>query len=771
MIKVHHLVSACQSSVAPSPVIAVPAPALEAEEKQPSHSTEAGVYCVKLNTIPPSLKALPDWIHWKIEQSDKGKPTKVPYVAGGQQKAAADNPQTWESFEAAVTLLKDDRGLGVVLPLSGEIFFVDLDHVRNQQTGEIAAWASRIIKILNSYTEISPSGTGTHTLGLVHDHVPPEGLHKKSIEFYTKGRYATMTGNHLADTPLELGPVDVTWLYRLIKADVFTFEDNSKFANLFNNVGDQWKSEGYVSHSEADLALCALLAQKLDSVEDIDCAFRLSGLMRKKWDSKRGDSTYGRNTILKALKQNPNGDFLLTDLGNAKRLFAQHGHDLHFCHQWNKWFIWDGTRFQLDDSGEIERRAKNTVISLYDQGKKSDDDSAPLKWAILSQSRGRLAAMVDLAKTEVGIPIKPDLLDANPWLLNCKNGTLDLRTGILRPHERKDLCTKRVPVAFDPEAKCPIWQQFLNRIMGGNTNLISFLQRAVGYSLTGSLEEHVFFIQYGLGRNGKSTFSETINRMVGDYAKTADASLLLIRRNEGPRNDVARLAGARLVLTSEIEAGGRLAEGLVKQLTGGDKVSARFLYCEAEEFDPTFKIWLRTNNKPQIRGTDNAIWKRVKLIPFNVTIPDEEQDKKLGQKLDFELPGILAWAVRGCLDWQKNGLGAPPEVIEATETYKKESDVLGEFIEDRCNVAKEREVLSKNLYEAYQEWCSENGMLEKQIMSSVIFGKLLTDRGIGKRRDNKNRYRTGIDLKNVVTDGVTECGQSGVTNMPIPNFD
>jgi putative DNA primase/helicase len=210
---------------------------------------------------------------------------------------------------------------------------------------------------------------------------------------------------------------------------------------------------------------------------------------------------------------------------------------------------------------------------------------------------------------------------------------------------------------------------------------------------------------------------------------------------------VARLEGARLVLTSEITASGQLDEALVMLMTGGDKITARRLYCEEEEYYSTYKIVLRTNHMPRIRGVDHAIWRRLKPIPFNEIIPEKEQDKKLGQKLLAEQPGILAWAVRGCLDWQKNGLGNPPEVIAATEAYKEESDVLGEFIEDCCDVKKGLEVLSKDLYKAYRNWCVENGAPDKQIMHSTPFGKMLTDRGIGKRKDNAHRYRTGIDIK------------------------
>jgi putative DNA primase/helicase len=274
----------------------------------------------------------------------------------------------------------------------------------------------------------------------------------------------------------------------------------------------------------------------------------------------------------------------------------------------------------------------------------------------------------------------------------------------------------------------------------------------------------------GRGEMAKPAFRKSSTNYSVTIPATADASLLLIKKSDGPRNDVARLEGKRLVFTSEIEAGSRLAEGLVKLLTGGDKVCARRLYCEHEEFDSTFKIWIRTNSKPEIRGLDNAIWKRLRLIPFDVTIPDEEQDKTLTEKLQAELSGILAWAIRGCLEWQQNGLGAPPEVIAATESYKKESDVLGEFLEDCCELAKEREIPFNELYKAYRNYCLQNGMPDKQIIHSATFGKMLTDRGIGTRRDKQHRYRTGIDLKKELTEVMTVGVKTGVSQDAVPDL-
>jgi putative DNA primase/helicase len=292
-----------------------------------------------------------------------------------------------------------------------------------------------------------------------------------------------------------------------------------------------------------------------------------------------------------------------------------------------------------------------------------------------------------------------------------------------------------------------VWDSFLLRIMDNIAGRISFLQRAIGYSLTGSVKEGVMFLQYGSGRNGKTVFSEAINHLAGDYTRTADASLLLTRRSDGPRHDIARLRRARLVWTSETAEGGKFDEAQVKLLTGGDKIAVRNLYEALQEFYYTGKMWLRTNKKPGIHGRDIAIWSRILLIPFLVTIPDDEQDKELLQKLRTELPGILAWAVRGCLEWQKNGLCPPPEVLAATKEYKQESDPLRDFLEDCCIVGDGLTVPCTVLYMAYCTYCEANGQKSKDIWSSERFFKQLSDRHFGTGKTKNKRFRTGLDLK------------------------
>jgi putative DNA primase/helicase len=264
----------------------------------------------------------------------------------------------------------------------------------------------------------------------------------------------------------------------------------------------------------------------------------------------------------------------------------------------------------------------------------------------------------------------PDVFDNDPYLLNVNNGTIDLKKGILKPHDPTDLITKLVPVDYDLNAEMPLAKEWLLEVMDGNQEMVSFLKRAVGYSLTGDTREQILLICYGVGANGKSTFFGLIQELLADYATATSTSTLMVKRTESIPCDVAMLKGARFVAAAEAEAGQHIAESLVKQLTGGDVITARYLHSNPFTFKPTFKIWMAVNHKPVIRGTDVGIWRRIRLIPFTVVFPDHKQDKTLPEKLREELRGLLAWAIAGCLEWQKSGLGVPDEITKATGDYR-----------------------------------------------------------------------------------------------------
>jgi len=439
-------------------------------------------------------------------------------------------------------------------------------------------------------------------------------------------------------------------------------------------------------------------------------------------------------------------EYHLTDVGNAERLIDKYGEDLRYCYAQKQWYFWDGRRWVPDVIGEVERRAVEVVRDIYAEASRAKDATRRhelARHAIKSEAKERIKAMIEMAHHLM--PIKPSDFDANPWLLNVTNGTIDLRTGELRPHCRKDYITRIIPIEYDPNAKAPRWGEFLYEIMDGNEELISFLQRTVGYSLTGDVSEQVLFMCYGIGANGKTVFLRTLLALFGPYGKQVEPRLLLKSAREEHPTAIADLFGVRLAVAVEIGEGERFNEPILKWLTGGEIIKARFMRQDYFAFEPTHKFWIATNHKPTIRGTDLAIWRRIRLIPFNVVIPEEKRDPRLAEKLRTELKGILAWAVRGCLEWQKKGLAEPDEVKLATQRYREEQDVLAAFLSECCILHPRAEVPARDLYEAYVKWCVENG---ERVESQRQFGMRLTERGFERYRGTGGTYRwRGIGLK------------------------
>ena len=369
-----------------------------------------------------------------------------------------------------------------------------------------------------------------------------------------------------------------------------------------------------------------------------------------------------------------------------------------------------------------------------------------IKHAQRSESAQRIDAMVRLARAKM--TIRADRLDADPWLFNVSNGTLDLRTQELRPHSPADRLTKLAPVAYDPHATAPSWTGFLERILP-SAEIREFVQRAIGYALTGDVGEQVLFFFHGSGANGKSTMLTALQAVLGDYAMPGAPDLLLAKHGESHPAEVADLQGARLVVCQEIESGRSLAEARVKQLTGGDVIKARFMRQDFFAFKPTHKIIIGANHKPRVRGQDHAIWRRLRLVPFNVTIPPEERDRRLVEKLATEAPGILRWAVEGCAKWQRDGLGAPAEVTQATDEYQEDQDHLGPWLDERCErVAASEFEFSADLYRSYVTWCDANG---ERPWQQRAFGEGLAERGFRAdraRRDGKRgRAYFGLRLR------------------------
>lgn len=464
-----------------------------------------------------------------------------------------------------------------------------------------------------------------------------------------------------------------------------------------------------------------------------------------------------------------------TDSGNGERIVALFGSEIRYCVEMEKWLVWDGRRWAVDEMNVIHQKAKYMARLLYAQ---ADGNSTLEKHARESESRGGIRAAIDCAATEKGIPISAADLDQHPLLLNCMNGVVDLKSGTLLPHNREFFITKLCPVAFDPKARCPRFQAFVEWSMGGNIDaelpertvrLVGFLQRAFGYALTSDVGEKAIFVLHGEGgNNGKTTLLNTFRDLLGkDYSGQLVIDTVMSMKNQDAttRADLADLRGVRFVVTSEVEKEHRLNEGKIKYLTAGmGSIKSCRKYENPIEFTATHKLFMDCNHRPHVRGVDDAIWRRLKLVPFEITVTEEERDLQLPDKLRSELPGILAWAVRGCKAWLDNGLGDPPEISSAGALWREHDDPLKEFLEDCCDVD-DPETTEENrsyvtvtdLGAAYEWWAKKNRerypLGRESFNERMIAKKFIQKRG---RRIAGKQARTweGLELKSDIQEQV-----------------
>lgn len=434
-----------------------------------------------------------------------------------------------------------------------------------------------------------------------------------------------------------------------------------------------------------------------------------------------------------------------TDLANSKRLAQRHGANIRFTPE-RGWFVWDGQRWAVDDKNiQIQALAKETASAIFDEVRNAPDKDSAYKHAKRSQSKTAIDAMIWLARSERGIPARLTDFDGNGWLLNVRNGTVNLRTGEIQPHRREDLITNIANIEFSAAASCELWDAFLWRVTDKSDELYDYLRRFVGYLLVGDTSEQALHFLYGLGANGKSVFCEVLMRLLGEYALAVSPDLIMLKRHGGIPNDVARLRGVRAALMNETTQGARFDEAKLKDLTGGDTLTARFLHQEFFDFAPTHRIVIRGNHKPTISGTDEGIWRRLRLVPFTVTIPEDERDRQLLAKLEGELPGILNWAIAGCLEWQRCGLKPPAIITDAVRVYREESDTLGRFIDEHCEVRKLGQVKSSVFFQHYQKFAEQAG---ERWHSAKELPHEMQRRGYEYRRVTDGvRVYQGIELK------------------------
>ncbi len=463
--------------------------------------------------------------------------------------------------------------------------------------------------------------------------------------------------------------------------------------------------------------------------------------------------------------------FHQTDSGSAE--FFAHLNKGKLCndHKRGRWLIFRGHWWAEDADGLIYRLATDAArirLQAALQLRDSQGRRAQIEWALESESRSCIHAMLDLAKNNALLADDGEHWDSDPMLLGVKNGVIDLRTGKLREGRPEDQITMHTNVPFDPEAKAPRWERFISEIFGGDQELADYVQRSLGYCLTGSTREQCIFEAFGPGGNGKTTLLEGVRHVLGPYAANVPFSAFDRKARAAIPNDEAHMAGRRLVTASEVNESVELNEARIKSWSGGDKQTGRRLYENLAEFIPTAKIWLSVNHRPVIRDDSWAMWRRIRLIPFNQIFRGRKDNKKLLEELQAEALGILAWLVRGCLEWQKHGLGAPPKAVkDATEAYRKESDVIGEFIADCCEVGEGRMVSSAALRERYEKWASENP--EYPRLDHKAFASRLESKGFKRDRlgRNRTRIRRGLSLKSISTEDVLVPVSAAAADAPL----
>jgi putative DNA primase/helicase len=434
-----------------------------------------------------------------------------------------------------------------------------------------------------------------------------------------------------------------------------------------------------------------------------------------------------------------------TELGYARRLIHVYGSRLRYVPPWRRWLVWDGTRWAYDSTGQaprwmkvIARRLTTDALAIDD----SDKRQAALRLARRGESSAAVSGALTLASTEHPMAVSPQDLDADPFLLNCANGTLDLRTGLLRAHDPNDLLTKVTGAAYHPDTLGPTWSKFLDRVQP-DPEMRAYLARLFGHSLEGRTVEHVLPVLHGDGANGKGTALAAILAALGDYGDAADPELLTARTFDAHPTGVADLFGLRLAVLHESDAGRRLAEGTVKRLTGGDRVKARRMREDFWHFEPSHTFVMLTNHRPLVSGTDEGIWRRLRLVPFDVVIPADERDERLGDRLALEADAVLAWLVAGYQQWRQIGLDQPDRVTAATAEYRNESDALGRFVAERCLTGPHFTAQSSVLFAAWQSWCGAEGEAPG---TNKAFTTTLQNLGYDTRRTRVGAVWKGIGL-------------------------
>ena len=745
---------------------------------------------LKVENIPAELHHLKQWVCWKKGTDDKGRVTKIPINPHNGRNAMSNNPDTWSDMMDAVVAASHYDLAGVGFMLTNGYFGIDLDDVSETMRNEF-------IEQMQSYTEISQSGNGIHIIA--RGNLPEGPRRKNGVEMYEENRFFVMTGDIIGNYQITDGTDNVVPLFnkyllgkadkqivvpetaqvnepvKLTDNDVLKKAQNAKNGTQFKLLFDgEWETLNYGSQSEADMALCNLLAFWTGrDIEQMDRLFRMSGLYRDKWDRKQSGTTYGRITLQNAANNCQNvysishqdeksitvnaktgevsyqrgASYDLNDTGNAQRFVDRYHGYIRYNFENRHWVIWNGKYWGVDITNQIKAYAEVIINDMkIDAFQEEDEKTRKARFMNVERafsSRGKENLLKE-AMHQKDIPCVNDSFDRHAMLLNTFSGVVNLESGELIEHDKELMLKSITPYDVDFKKKPKRWLKFLNEVFLGDQEVIDFVHKAVGYTLTGSIKEQSMFVCHGEGDNGKSVFLDVISRMLGDYSANASVETLLERKGGNTNtSDLARLKGARFVTTGENNEGVRLNEGLIKQMTGGEKITARFLYGTEFEFYPEFKLWLATNHKPIIRGTDHGIWRRIHAIPFKLKVAEKDKDKDLVPKLIEEMPQILGWAINGCLQWQEHGLVQPKTIADATQEYKNEMDTIKTFIDDCINDVDGWETPASDVYKVYEQWARNSN---EYVMSLTKFGKELNKRYEKLRRSHGNVY-VGLQLK------------------------
>lgn len=738
----------------------------------------------KIDNIPVDLIDTPNWIVWKYEEKtdSKGdvKLTKIPKQINGSN-ANTTNPNTWADFDSVVEVAEHFDGIGFVFTDSGYLG-IDIDNVpedikeykQHDNVDLDHNIVAEFIELTQSYAEVSPSGNGIHIY--VKGQLPEGSRRKGNVEMYDSGRFFTVTGNLIGGYKGISDNEDLNVVEYLHSKYIGSKEEGRRFIpdetagndytadeliekinasnqkEKFNKLFYEGDISDYINPdsgaedpSMADMALVGILRWWTNNdTKKIDTLFRQSSLMRDKWDSKRGNSTYGLDTIRNVISQSdgsgfkkpmmkyemnvPNNEkkplekfYSYDDTGNAEKFVDLFSKDIRYSYEAKSWFVYDGKVWVEDNRGKIQQMAaeipevlKHQPIRVSDINDESLVNKAEKqKSDHLKYTRSYRGKDNFIKESQHRVSIANEDFDNAGNVLNLQNGYYDLDEETFKNHDRELYLTTIGNASYDREAKCPLWIQFINETFKGDKELIDYVQRAVGYSLSNMTVERQLFILYGEGNNGKSVFINVLEELLGTYAKNINPEALMASKNvdsDTPSPSLAKLQKARLVTSSESKAAMTLDEGLAKRLTGNDKITARFLNQNEITFTPEFKIWISTNHKPVIKSKDFAIWNRLVLIPFENKVTNNEVDEGLTNKLKEELSGILNWAIEGYYLYKIMGLRkSEPETIQAQrDNYQYEMDTLGQFIDERCVLDPEASVKSSDIWKSFKAWSEEN---------------------------------------------------------------